>query len=618
MYKYGGYAGKILRVNLSRENLVEEPLELGYAEKFIGGRGLAARVLFEEVKAKVEPLSPDNRLILMTGPLAGTPVPGTSRFVVATKSPLTNIYAYAIAGGDFGSALKSSGYDGVIIEGESTDPTYLLIDNGEASLKDAKWLWGTPVFETERLIKETVGNSARMALIGPAGEKMVKYAGVITGDRRAAGRAGTGAVLGAKKIKGIVVKGQKRFPIIDRTAFFKALKKYQQYVLSLLTFKKTGTQAGPIHQQERGVLPTRNFQEAVFEGAEEISRPNLKKFAIKDSGCPICPIKCEKITLVREGLYAGALTDGPEYETLYAFGSACGIQTPEAIIAADMLCNNYGLDTISTGLTIAWAMECFGKGILSLDDTDALELRFGNHKAMVKAIKKIAYKEGKIGKLLSEGSRAASTKILKGTERFAMQVKGLEMGGYDPRGSHGEAIVFACGPRGGCHHGYGLAAIPEISLGTNLQYEGRGKFVRKTGLSRILFDSSMLCSHITKTAAQKMIAQLLSSVTGIAFEDLELIADRIATVERAFNAREGMTIKDDTLPERFFTEPLPSGPYKGQLISRDGLELMKKEFYKVMGWDSETGLPTQFRMEALGIKDVADELASIGLCSKAK
>jgi len=616
LFKYGGYIGKVLRVELTTSNIKTEPLKEEYVKKFIGGRGLAAKMLFDELSAKTNPFSPQNKLIFITGPLTGSGVPGTSRFVLTTKSPETNIYTYTVAGGGFGPALKRSGYDAVIIEGESSEPVWLFIDNGKATLKDASRLWGTPVFEATRLIKENVGYDVSIATIGPAGERLVKIAAVITDDRRAAARGGPGAVMGSKKLKAIAVRGKQTLRIANREVFSNTFKQIHENIRvqpgPWKEFPETGTQSGPRKNDAWGILPTKNWQEAVFEGATRISHPSLReKFVIKDKGCPGCPVKCTKVTLVKDGTYAGALTDGPEYETLYALGSACGVDVPEAIITADMLCDNFGLDTISTGVTIAWAMECFEREILSLEDTDGLELRFGNHKAMVKAVKKIAYKEGNLGQLLAGGSREASQKIGKGTERYAMQVKGLELGGYDPRGSRGMAIVFACGPRGGCHHAYGVSAFIEIPQGNALQSKGKGQLVYETARLRILLDSSPICAFLASRVPLPLLTTLISSVTGmdLTVEKVKKIASRTMNVERAFNAREGLNEKDDVLPERLMTEPLPSGPNKNQIITQEEFQLMKREFYEAAKWDLTTGLPTRSTLEALGLKEVADQLA---------
>lgn len=622
MLKYGGYVGSTLRVNLTTKNLKTEPLDEKYAEMFIGGRGLAAKILFDEVPAKTDPLGSDNKLVFATGPLVGSFILGSSRFVLSTKSPLTGIYAYTIGGGWFGPALKRSGFDLVIVEGKSVEPVYLFIDDGKASLQDARWLWGMPIFDVIRLVKETVSPEVRLVSIGPAGEKLVKFASVITDDRRASGRCGTGAVMGSKKLKAVVVRGRREITIADNEAFKQALKESYDRLKEKPGpwdgFPETGTQSGPRQLDTWGIFPTRNWREATFEGASKISHPELRdKFVVKDIGCPGCPIKCTKITVVREGPYAGAVSDGPEYETQYSFGGACGVDSPEAIIAADMICDNLGIDTISAGVTVAWAMECFDNGLLTLNDTDGLQLRFGNHEALIEALKRIAYRQGKLGEMLAEGSRNASLKLGKESEKYAMHAKGLELGGYDPRGVRGMAIVFACGPRGGCHHAYGATAYVEYPKGIPLETKGKGKLVQGTGRSRILFDSSCMCTFMLAIPLTHL-AKLVSAITGMELDQEEFmkIGERIATVERAFNVREGITRKDDTLPIRLMTEPLPSGPNKGQVVTSEELELMKHEFYEAMGWDVDTGIPTKATLEALDLGDVADILARLGKLPK--
>lgn len=617
MCKLGGYTGRILRVDLTNRSIRTESTKEKYVEQFVGGRGLAARILLDEIPAKIDPLGQRNKLVFMTGPLVGTGVPGTSRFIVATKSPETGIYTYNVAGGRFGLALKQSGFDGVIVEGESKEPTSILIDDGKAELKEAISIWGTPTFETIRLLKGAIGNGFAIAAIGPAGEKQVKMAALITDDRRAAARGGPGAVMGSKKLKAIAARGHQKVSIANRTGFSASLKQ----VISAIKrqpgpwkeFPETGTQSGVRKNDAWGILPTRNWQEAVFEGAPKISHPSLReKYVISDTGCVGCPIKCTKVALVQEGKYSGSLTDGPEYETLYALGSACGIDSPEAIIAADMLCDNLGLDTISTGVTIAWAMECFEKGIMDREFADGVKLSFGQEDAMIETIRRIAYKEGALGELLAEGSRKAAGRMGKGSLKYAMQSKGLELGGYDPRGSRGMAIVFACGPRGGCHHSYGIPAFLEIPQGTALQSEGKGSLVYETAILRILFDSSPLCTFYASAAPLPTLTALVASVTGIdlTVDRFKEIAQRTMIIERVFNAREGLSAKDDTLPERLLTERLPSGPNKGQIVTKEELELMKREFYEAANLDSTTGLPTASTLESLGLFDIADQATS--------
>jgi aldehyde:ferredoxin oxidoreductase len=617
--EFGGYSGNILRIDLSTQTSRREPLKRYDVERFVGGRGLGCYYLFKEVDHRVEPLSPANKLFLTSGPLTGTFVPTSTRFVVTTKSPLTGIYCFSVSSGEFGPMMKRAGYDMIILEGRAAKPTYLMIDDDKVVFRDAASLWGLPTFETARVLRESHGYAYSTIQIGPAGERVVNLAAIITDDRRAAGRGGVGAVMGSKNLKAIMIKGGGEIPIADRVAYDKVLREAFSAIAAQRgpwkDFPSTGTQSGVMKNQGWGILPTNNWRDSVFEHAAEISYPKLReKLVLRDKGCPRCPVCCTKLTLVQEGPYAGASTDGPEYETIYAFGSACGVGKPEPIVAADMMCDDFGLDTMSTGLSIAWAMENFERGIFTATDTDGLDLRFGNDEAMVQAIRRIAYKEGKLGTLLGKGVRQAAEEVGRGSEKYAMHVKGLEVGGYDPRGSRGQALVLACGPRGGCHHAYGVATLVEMPSGTGLQTTGKGNLVRDLARGRILFDSAPICAFVGMRIVPPMLRQLVEAALGI---DMPIdkwleVADRIATLERAYNAREGLRREHDTLPARLLEEPIRSGPNKGQVVSRKELELMKDDFYQSMGWEIKTGLPSAERLRSLQLEDVAEDLQKAG------
>jgi len=616
-FKYKGYCSKLLRINLTKQTSTEEPLKELDIERFIGGRGLGAKILFDEVKKGVDPLSPENKIIITSGPLTGTRVPtSTNRFIITTKSPLTGLYGFSVSGGAFGLELKKAGYDGLIIEGKADRPIYLQIDDGKVYFRDAGWLWGIPVFEATRMLRESLGYYYRTIMIGPAGEKLVKISGIISDDRRASARCGVGAVMGSKLLKAVAVKGSREYTMAEPSKFEEALKEaFKNIGLQpgpWKEFRQTGTQSGPIKNNAWGILPTANWREAIFDKAAEISYPLLReRFVIKDTGCNQCPIRCTKVTLVKDGPYAGAVTDGPEYETIYAFGSSCKIGDPRPIIAADMLCDDLGLDTISTGLTIAWAMEAHEKGALSRSDLDGLNLRFGSDEGLLIAVKKMAYRDGALGRLLSDGVREAARKVGKGSESYAMHVKGLEIGGYDPRGSKGQGLVLAAGSRGGCHHAYGVASFVEIPQGNATSAKGKGLLVKGTLRIRVIIDSAPLCAFAASRVPPPLLAKLISAATGMEMQpsDLERAADRIATLERAYNAREGVRREHDTLPERLMKEPVPDGPNKGSVVTAEELELMKTEFYESMGWDITTGVPKRSTLEALGLKDIASDLS---------
>jgi len=617
--EFGGYTGNVLRLDLTSQTAKKEALRKDDVERFVGGRGLGSYYLFKEVGLDVQPLSPANKLFITCGPLTGTLVPTSTRFIVTTKSPLTGIYCFSVSSGEFGPMMKRAGCDMLILEGKAPKPTYVTIDDESIQFRDASSLWGLPVFETARILRESHGHDYHTIQIGPAGERLVSLSAIITDDRRTAARGGVGAVMGSKNLKAVMARGHGEVPIANREEYNKVLREAFSAIAAQRgpwkEFPLTGTQSGAIKNQIWGILPTRNWQDSVFEDAAEISYPKLReKLVLMDTGCPHCPVRCTKLTAVQQGPYAGAVTDGPEYETIYAFGSACGVGKPEPIVKADMMCDDLGLDTMSAGVSIAWAMESFERDLLTKKETDGLDLRFGNDGAMIDAIRKIAYTDGNLGVLLAKGVRKAAAALGRGSERFAMHVKGLEVGGYDPRGSRGQAIVLACGPRGGCHHAYGVAALAELPAGTGLQTEGKGSLVRDLARGRILFDSAPICAFVGMRIVPPMLGRLVGAALGIDIPASEWIeaADRIAALERAYNAREGLGREHDVLPARLLEDQVKDGPNKGQVVQPKELESMKDDFYRSMDWNVETGLPGIKKLRSLRLEEVADELERAG------
>ncbi len=610
-----GYAGKVLHVDLSKKEVWKEDLKEQYAQDYLGGRGLSARLLWDEVRPDADPLSPGNRVIFTAGPLTGTGVSTSNKYVMATKSPLTGIYMFSNAGGGMGIALKNSGFDAMVVEGRAPDPCYILVTQGETSVKDAKHLWGKGVFDTVAKLREAHGADATAAVVGPAGERLVKFAAAITEEKRSFGRCGGGAVMGSKNLKAVAVKSKPVMRIADRSGFIKALKEVNDLLASAPRTNRQrlyGTQEGPRVNSAWGIYPTRNWTMGEFEAADKISQPYLREtFETKDTGCPVCSVRCTHVETVASGPYAGA-SSAPEYETLYALGGNCGIDRPEPIIFMDMLCDDLGLDTMTTGATIAFAMECYEKGLITLQDLKGLDLRFGNDEAMVRAIRMIAYREG-FGNLLAEGSMRLAQGVGKGSEKFAMHTKGLEFGGYDPRGARGQGLVYAIGNRGGCHHAMGLTATVEVQA-NRYDTQGKAALVIRKALERIAFDSAVLCTFTVNPLNLDVLARLISPVVGEPFdaEKLNRIAARISTLERAFNVQTGITRKDDILPARLHEDPLLNGVAKGQVLKREELELMKEDYYRLMSWDVESGIPTASCLNSLGMSDVAERLSWLG------
>ena len=520
----------------------------------------------------------------------------------------------SLAGGFFGPNLRFAGYDGLIIEGQSNEPVYLWIDNGKVEFRNATHLKGMTTDECQDAIRKELDQpSIEMACIGPAGEKSVRFACIISGWR-AAGRGGAGAVMGAKNLKAIAVKGSRKVPIADPDKFNKiqkAIRKKVPTISRLTQFGKFGTPNNLVLVNARGLFPTRNFQQGVFDGIGKVNAVEQQKRVTRAVTCHLCPVACGNLTHAAAGPYEGIQTEGPEYETFWAFGAQCGNSSIDATIAADRLCDQLGLDTISTGSTIAFAMECVEKGLLTTQELDGLDLSFGNHTAMVEMISQIGSRQG-IGNLLAEGVRRAAEQIGKGAERFAMHVKGLELAAYDPRGAKGMGIEYATSPRGGCHE-RGLisretfGAPPPIDP---LAIDGKGAVVKETQDETAVLDSLGVCVFPPHNDGMEMdqLAELFSCVTGTTWtaESLFEAGDRIWNLERLFNIREGFTHKDDTLPPRLLDEPMPEGPAKGQVVELDRL---LDDYYRTRQWNSN-GIPTLNLLTKLELTKEAKSIPS--------
>lgn len=602
MFRYGGYIGKLLRVNLSKNEVKIENLREELAEEYLGGRGFGVRILLNEVGSKIDPFDPKNKVILATGPLTGTTTPSAPKYTLTTKSPLTGILLQSSASGYFAPELKFAGYDCVVIEGRAEQPSYLWINEGNVEIKEAPWLWGLTTDVAQRLLKEVTDSRAQIACIGPAGEHLVRYAGIIC-DWRALARGGAGAVLGSKRLKAIAVRGEgKELRISNSKEFNETVDQVYEIIrkdpLTSEIYPKYGTTHTMQAINAAGMYPTKNFQEAIFKGAERTSPEALRnKMFLRSKSCYRCPIACTKISAVKDGPYAGATTRGPEYETLWAFSAQCANDSLEAVIAANELCDRMGIDTISAGNVIGFAMECFEKGLITKEDTDGAELSFGNAASMLELIRKIAYRKG-IGNTLAEGVRLASQRIGKDSERFAMHVKGMELPAYDPRGAWGMGLAYATANRGGCH----LTAwtiSTEVYSGRYERFsiEEKAKIVKEEQDIRAAVACTGLCIFAVKAmplqTRSKIISSLVSSVTGIELSKggfLE-IGRRVYDLERLYNVNAGISRKDDTLPARIFEESVPEGPAKGQVIKRQDFEKMLDEYYLLREW-SKNGIPT--------------------------
>lgn len=623
-----GYIGKILRVNLSNGKTSTEQVNDEIIAKYIGGRGLASKILYDEIKPHVDPFSRENKIIFTTGPLTGTPTPSCTKSLIVTKSPLTGLCLHTFASGLWGKELKHAGFDAVIVESMSSKPVYLWINNGKIQIRDGKKLWGLRTIETQKIIREEISTpDASVACIGPAGERLVRYACVIS-DTRAYGRGGSGAVMGSKNLKAIAVKGTGKIMVFDNEALNEALRDIMNNLkgrvkgkVSLEGLTRYGSTCSINVLNELGIFPTRNFQTGVFEEAEKISGEGLDEYVIKHTGCYGCPVRCWKLRLAKDGeaFFRGYLTDGPEYETVWSFGPQCGNEDPNSIIAADYLCDMFGLDTISAGNAIGFAMELYEKGIISKKDTDGTELRFGNRRAMIDMIRKITFRECGLGDMLAEGVRRASELIGKGAEKYAMHAKGMELPGYDVRGAQAHGLNYATATRGGCHE-RGFATQEVFGFPWRVDrftVEGKAKLTIDNQNTTTVYDSMVVCVFASFMTGLPPYAKALAAVTGLHnlsdTENLLRIGERIWNIEKAFNTREGFAKKDDTLPDRMLKEPMPEGASQGHVVR---LKPMLDEYYELRGWSKKTGLPTRSKLEDLDLQYIADDLEKLGLLGR--
>jgi aldehyde:ferredoxin oxidoreductase len=598
-----GWIGKLLRVDLTKGEWKVEELDQKLAAKFIGGRGLGSKILFDEIDPKVDPFSPNNKLIMATGPLTGTSASAAGRYMVITKSPLTGTIACSNSGGHFGAELKFAGFDLIIFEGKSKEPVYLYIEDRKVELRDAKSIWGKTTHEaTDKILSET-DMDARVACIGPAGEKLVRYACVINDKHRAAGRSGVGAVMGSKNLKAVAVKGSGSITIANKEAFRKAtLDVFQKVKANPVTSKGLPTYGTCVLVNiinASGIFPTRNFNEGVFEGAEKISGETIvDDILVRNRACFSCPIACGRVVKVTNPKYE-CFTEGPEYESDWAMGACCEVDNLDAIAKGNYLCDTLGFDPISAGVTIACGMELFEKGIISTKEVGR-SLNFGDADAMVEMIRNIGYREG-FGDALAEGSYRLAEKF--GHSEYSMSVKKQEFPAYDGRGVQGMGLQYATSNRGACHV-RGYMVFPEIlSVPQKIdpfETEEKAGWVKTFQDLTAVVDSSGLCLFNVFAFGGPEILEYLKAATGVemSLDELMKAGERIWNLEKVFNLKAGITGKDDRLPDRLVKEPMPSGPAKGKVVE---LDKMLPEYYQLRGWDKE-GVPTKEKLKELGLE----------------
>lgn len=628
-----GYSGRVLRVDLTRRKIRTEQLSENLARKFIGGYGLAGYVLYKEVPPWVTPFDPLNLLIFSTGPLTGTSAPSAGRYTVVAKSPLTGYFGDANGGGFFGPEMKFAGYDMVVISGCASEPVYLMIQDGGAEIRDATSYWGMDTATVDRSIQRDIGDpKVRVATIGPAGENLVRFAGVVSDEGgRFAARCGLGAVMGFKKLKAVAVRGHQKVAVADETTLRSIARDCIERAKTdpfIVHFRKTGTAGSLQPLWYLGDVPAYNWSRTDFGGPGDPSLSKLSREYIYEEileghlACYLCPISCRKVVTVREAPYeTEEKVEHPEYESTAALGTNCGIDNIKAIAKLNELCNIYGLDTISTGSAIAFCMECFERGLITKEDTGGLEMRFGNDLAAIEMTHKIAKREG-FGNILAEGVRRVAKVIGGEAEQYAIHVKGQEISMHDPRAFQSGGPAYATASTGG-RHTEGLVIFDELlrnlpsdlplpKIGDMLSTEGKAElaklimdwnaFVSLTGLC--LFAPGFGLYEGGHYGGQG-VTNVFTAVTGqqMTISEGLRIGERIVNLRRAFNIRHGCTESEDTLPQRLLTE-------KGKTGAAVKLHETLPEYYRLRDWDPVTGKPSRRKLLELELDDVANDLWS--------
>jgi len=617
-----GYTGTLFYVDLTAKKVDYFPLDIKIAGDFLGTRGIAAKLLYDRAPCGVAPLHPDNPLAFAAGPLTGTPAFGPSGYF-ATVSPLTGGYCDSGVRGHFAANMKLAGFDGFVISGKASAPVYLWLTDGKVEIRDAEELWGKDAYETDSLIKKEIGlPGVHVAAIGPAGENLVRFACVTSDLYRQAGRGGVGAVMGSKNLKAIAVKGKDSIKIADPEEFLFLVKDLK---------KKIGEECEPLRSEgtlwlvdamnKYGLLPTKNFRWGVFDGYEKINGSYAQKYARKrNAGCFACSLMCSNRVTVTAPRYGTFSMEGPEYETTALLGPNCGLGSFERITSLNYTCDRLGLDTMSSGAVISFAMELYEKGIITKEDTDERELSWGDPDVMESLLDDIAYRKG-FGDVLAEGSKLAAEKIGGDAPQYAMHVKGMEIPGYDPRGVIGMALAYATSDRGACH----LRAwtIYEEVMGGLDRYgtEGKAALVAARQNRKAAMDALGICeqiglapifSHLLNAAVGCKANPTYNNVHPKLLEDISIdggqgIGARIYTLSRAFNTKFGFTRKDDTLPTRFFEEPLMGLEDPGPKVNRQNFETLLHEYYEIRGWDND-GKPTRETLEKYGLEEAFRDL----------
>ena len=603
-----GYAGKFTYVDLTSGKIWDERFDEGFARKYLGGNGFAARVLYDRVPSGADPLGPENAFIVCTGPLNGTLAHGSGRAGIVTKSPLTGYFMDSYFGGEFGSYLKQSGRDMIVVLGKSSKPVVLFCDDDQVTLIPAQELWGMNTKDTQDGLVDKLGKGISSVCCGPAGENLVPIACCI-GGRRAAGRGGTGAVMGSKNLKAISIRGTKDIHVKDMKGLLKFHEDMRENFLGLKGMIDVGTPVLVNMVNQVGGLGTYNWQEETWNRSQKISGERLvERHFIRSWACFACNMGgCTRV--VRSMKSPSVITEGPEYETLFALGSNCGVDDLDKIIEADRLCDDYGIDTVSFGSSIAFLMECFQRGLLSAEDTGGIDFTFGNGETIVKCAHLVAKRE-EFGDFLAQGVKAMAQKIGQDAHKFACHIKGLEPPGHSGRALKSMGIGYAVSSRGGSHNDARPVSEERMSQEERISTSENEKLMiaYDTANWSAIGDSMIIC-RLSEACYGKVLTQthvdLINLTVGwdMTLDKLTEISQRIYTLERSFNCREGVRRKDDTLPYRFLHEEIPSGNSKGLRVKPKELEAMLDKYYGLRGWDSD-GVPKRETLAGLGLEDL--------------
>lgn len=600
-----GYGGKVLRVNLTDGAVQKVDLDSALARDYLGGRGFAAKILYSELDKGTDPLGPGNKVVVAAGPLSGLLIPGAGKTTFAAKSPATGGYADSSVGGMFSAEMKYAGYDLMIFEGASPEPVYVYVDDDTVELRDAKDYWGQGSITAETNLKKELGEDFQIAIIGPGGEKLVKYACISHDFGRQAGRGGVGAVMGSKKLKAIAVHGTKSIPVADVKEFRRLGREMYDYCKASDGWEvwvRLGTAGVNVPSNEWGSFPTRNFESGYFEGIETVAGEVMReKIVITDKACFACPCACGKYSHSKKW---DIRVEGPEYETTAFLGADVGVSDIEDVAYANYLCDELGVDTISAGNVIAFATECFQKGIITSKDTDGLKLSFGDSESVFELIGRIARREG-IGDVLAEGVKHASGVFGGDSADFAMQIKGLEISGYESRNAPAMMLCYMTADVG-AHHNRAWAITYDIEVGRDSVTEDKAAKVIELQHIRPLMDCLGTCrlQWVELGMPLDYYAPAMKAITGVdrSWEDLLHVAERVWNLTRSFWAREidGFGREWDYPPPRWYKDPVPTGPTKGKLVTREDVEKLLDMYYEQRGWDGN-GIPTRQKLEELGL-----------------